>query len=266
MIKIGTSGFQFEDWIETVYPKDLKKEDMLSYYENNIGFNALEINFTYYRLPYQRAMEGMMRKTSCDFEFAVRSYREMTHEIWVDEKRTKIKDNRGIFDKFLIGLQPMIREKRLGCVLLQFPYYFVQNDENSDYILRCKKSLPDLDIVVEFRHSSWVNDKTFGFLSSNDLGFCIVDEPRMSNLMPTVFKATSSTGYLRLHGRSKKWFQASKEERYLYDYSESELKELVPGIKEIEPKVKSFFIFFNNCSGGHAVENAKQMKGILPGI
>jgi len=51
IIRIGTSGFQFEDWKGSVYPQDITEPAMLSYYEKHLGFDTVEINFTYYRLP-----------------------------------------------------------------------------------------------------------------------------------------------------------------------------------------------------------------------
>lgn len=87
IIKIGTSAFQFEDWKVSVYPPDITEPAMLSYYEKHLGFDTVEINFTYYRLPSPKAMDGLAKKTSDGFEFSVRSYKEMTHEIWEDKKR-----------------------------------------------------------------------------------------------------------------------------------------------------------------------------------
>jgi uncharacterized protein YecE (DUF72 family) len=50
MIRIGTSGFSFPDWKGPVYPLGIRERDMLYYYEKELWFNALEVNFTYYAL------------------------------------------------------------------------------------------------------------------------------------------------------------------------------------------------------------------------
>jgi uncharacterized protein YecE (DUF72 family) len=50
-IRVGTSGFQFNDWRGPIYPKGLPGKDLLPYYEQILGFNTLEVNYTYYRLP-----------------------------------------------------------------------------------------------------------------------------------------------------------------------------------------------------------------------
>lgn len=59
MIKIGTSGFSFPDWRGTVYPKKLQPKDALAYYNNELGFDCVEINSTYYTLVSDKSFEGM---------------------------------------------------------------------------------------------------------------------------------------------------------------------------------------------------------------
>jgi len=62
MIKIGTSGFSFDDWKEIIYPPGLAKDKWLAFYEQELGFKALEVNFTYYSLPSVKSFEGMSRR------------------------------------------------------------------------------------------------------------------------------------------------------------------------------------------------------------
>jgi uncharacterized protein YecE (DUF72 family) len=45
-IYIGTSGFAFDDWKGTVFPERLPRAQWLIYYEQQLGFNALEIKYT----------------------------------------------------------------------------------------------------------------------------------------------------------------------------------------------------------------------------
>ena len=49
MIKIGTSGFSYPDWIGTVYPEGLPEREHLAFYAAE--FPTVEINMTYYRVP-----------------------------------------------------------------------------------------------------------------------------------------------------------------------------------------------------------------------
>jgi uncharacterized protein YecE (DUF72 family) len=51
--------------------------------------------------------------------------------------------------------------------------------------------------------------------------------------------------------------------RYDYLYSEAELREFVPDIKDISQKTGKTLVFFNNCYSGSAAKNAAQMAKLL---
>ncbi|HUL21711.1 MAG TPA: DUF72 domain-containing protein [Thermodesulfobacteriota bacterium] len=262
MIKVGTSGFSFPDWKGTVYPEGIREKDMLPFYEKELGFNVLEVNFTYYTLPSQKSLAGMAQKTSANFEFVVKSFKGMTHEIWDKENQTRI-DHQESFRKFKYGLVPLIEEKRLACVLAQFPYGFFPNRENLGYLDEFKEEMGNIPLVVEFRNKSWLKEATFQLLEKKEIGFCVVDEPKLPQLMPYHPRATSEIGYFRFHGRNPNWFNVPMKVRYDYLYREEELKEFVPGIKEISKKTAKTLIFFNNCYSGSAAKNAAQMAKLL---
>ena len=262
MIKIGTSGFSFPDWKGTVYPAGIRERDMLSFYEKELGFNVLEINFTYYTLPSQKSLSGMANKTSETFEFVVKCFKGMTHEIWDKETRTRI-DNRETFKKFRYGLVPLREEKKLACVLAQFPYGFFPNRDNLDYLESFKEEMIDTPLVFEFRNQAWLKEETFQFLAKNGIGFCVVDEPKLPQLMPYHPRATSEMGYFRFHGRNTNWFNVPTSVRYDYLYSEAEMKEFIPDVKDISKKAAKTLIFFNNCHAGSAAKNATQMARLL---
>ena len=57
--------------------------------------------------------------------------------------------------------------------------------------------------------------------------------------------------------------EAWRDVRYLYDYSDKELMELVNKVKVLEHKAKRIYVVFNNNSGGHAANNAKQYQQFL---
>jgi uncharacterized protein YecE (DUF72 family) len=262
MIKIGTSGFSFPDWKGTVYPVGIRDKEMLSFYEKELGFNALEVNFTYYTLPSQKSFAAMSQKTSQDFEFVVKSFKGMTHEIWDKKTGTRI-DNQETFKKFKYSLVPLIEEKKLSCVLAQFPYGFFPNRENSSYLRRFKDEMGDIPLVLEFRNKAWLKEETFQSLEKNGVGFCVVDEPNLPQLMPYHPRATSEIGYFRFHGRNPNWFNVPTKVRYDYLYSETELREFLPGIEDISKRTAKTLIFFNNCYSGSAAKNAAQMARLL---
>ena len=252
-ILIGTSGFSFDDWIGEVYPQNIKKQEMLPYYENVLGFSTLEVNYTYYALPSARTMESFVRRTSDKFSFAVKAYKGMTHE--------RNEKTRGQFRTFKEGISPL--GKSLKALLFQFPYTFLPTQENIDYLKVLKGEFQDYESVVEFRNSRWFDDRHMDILEELSLGSCVVDEPRLKGLLPFRPALTSETGYFRFHGRNKAWFREPVEVRYNYLYSEEELREFVEPIKDVASRAETTFVFFNNCHAGKAVKNAQMMKELL---
>ncbi|HID09488.1 TPA: DUF72 domain-containing protein [Candidatus Micrarchaeota archaeon] len=77
MIRIGTSGWSYEHWKRLFYPEPLPKERWLQFYSSN--FNTVEINSTFYRLPFENVVKGWYRKTPDDFVFSVKGTRQVTH-------------------------------------------------------------------------------------------------------------------------------------------------------------------------------------------
>ena len=257
-ITIGTSGFSFDDWKGTVYPHHLKKEEWLSYYERELGFKALEVNFTYYTLPSPRTLEGMSRKTSHDFSFVVKAFRGMTHDIR-DTGSTTFSNNKKTFEQFVTALQPLIDARKLAGVLAQFPYSFQPGDAAYDYLKRFKELLGTLPLTIEFRNRKWLTEKTVQFLTHHALGYCAVDEPRLPRLMPFYPAATSPIGYFRFHGRNTRWFNVPTSVRYDYLYSTAQLKEFITPITSVASKTEKVFVFFNNCHAGSAAHNAAML-------
>jgi len=252
-IFIGTSGFSFDDWIGPVYPDQIKKPDMLPYYERVLGFNALEVNYTYYTMPSKRTMESFARRTSHSFSFVVKAYKGITHN-----RHDATPDQFKIFRE---GVSPL--GKSLKALLFQFPYSFVPNQENIDYLKILKNEFQDYESVVEFRNARWFEDGHIDILGKLSLGCCVVDEPKLKGLVPFRPSLTSKTGYFRFHGRNRAWFREPVEVRYDYLYSVDELKEFVEPIHDIADKARATFVFFNNCHMGKAAANARMMKDLL---
>jgi len=254
-ILVGTSGFSYEDWVGPFYPPGTKKGDMLAFYSRE--FPTVEINYTYYRLPTTATMHSLVKKSSAEVVFAVKLNQEMTHS-----KQIPPKD---IFIKFQEGIIPLRQGGVLGPLLAQYPWAFQNNEENWGRLKQAREMLPNDDVVVEFRHQSWAQPEVEGRLREMNLGFCIVDEPQMGNLMPLRLWHTAEVAYIRFHGRNyKKWFSHKEpSERYSYLYKEEELSEWVPRINELAGDAKKVYVFLNNHPIGQAIVNARMLMDML---
>jgi len=260
VIQVGTAGFSYKDWRGVFYPDDIKDGDMLGFYVRH--FPCVELDFTYYRMPGTRTMEGLARKVPDGFDFCVKANKAMTHEAARPEGG---KADEKVFGAFAEALLPMTSRGSLGCVLAQFPWSFKRTQANADYVRRFKELLTGLPLVVEFRNREWIVPETFELLRSEGLGYCSVDEPRLRGLVPPVAEATSDVAYVRYHGRNAaKWWEHDHAwERYDYLYSQSELEEWIPKIRGLAAKASKTYVLFNNCHAGQAAINARMLQDML---
>jgi len=252
-VYIGTSGFSFDDWRGNVYPKNIKSYEMLPFYERELGFNTLEVNYTYYTLPSQKTMESFYKRTSDSFTFVVKGYKGITH--------TRDESFKRFCTAFKDGLKPL--GNRLKAILFQFPYAFSPKDENIRHLEAIREEFNGCESVIEFRNERWLKDNYIDLLRDMSMGLCIVDEPKIKGLMPYYPAITSRIGYFRFHGRNENWFNAPSEVRYDYLYSEEEIRGFIPSIKDISRKADTTFVYFNNCHLGKAVKNAQRLKELL---
>jgi len=123
-------------------------------------------------------------------------------------------------------------------------------------------NLPEkLPLVVEFRHKSWQNERVYDGLRKREIGWCICDLPELRSLPVFHPVLTSSSTYLRLHGRnSENWHGTNSRDRYDYLYSDSEMEKFLPLINMLNEKSRLVQIYFNNHAKGNAVVNAQKIK------
>lgn len=252
-IRVGTSGYSFADWVGPFYPEGTARSRMLEEYARH--FDVVEINSSYYRLPDARMFERMEAKTPDGFEFIIKLYRGMTHEI---------EDDTSMYRALAEAVGPLKEADKFAGYLAQFPWKFKDTPQARGHLGFLREHLGADPLFVEFRHDSWMKPEVFELLRSADLGYCSVDEPNLRGLIPPVARATTSTGYVRLHGRNAaNWWGRGGGDRYDYDYNASELEEWAGKLVTLEEKVKKVYAFFNNCHAGHAARNAELMIEML---
>jgi uncharacterized protein YecE (DUF72 family) len=253
VILIGTSGFDYDDWRGPFYPRDLPKQQFLGFYARR--FRALELNFSYYRMPAARQLATMVERTQGAVTFSIKAHRSMTHE------RTATDADVAAFRE---ALAPLRESGTLGAVLLQFPQSFHQREENRVYLARLAESVGP-PLAVELRRAEWAQPMVIDWLARLRMGYCCVDEPDLPNLMPRAAAIAGGPGYVRFHGRNAaKWHAHDRpEERYDYRYSSAELEEWVPKVKRIEAAAGKVLVFFNNHPQAQAVDAARAFEGMV---
>lgn len=252
MVRIGTSGFSYKDWVGPVYPAGLPERNWLSYYATQ--FSTVELNVTFYRIPSARNLDAWIRNTPDDFRFSVKAFRGLTHEREAPD-----------FRAFVDSIRPMRAAGKLGCVLAQFPNSFHPIPENRAYLEQLRDGLGEYPLVAEFRHVAWSKPEFAQMLRSLAVGYCCVDEPQLKGLMPPQALVTAPTGYIRFHGRNAAhWYEhEDPAERYDYAYRPEELEEWLPRIRQVEEEAEDTYVFFNNHPHGHGVAGAKVLGKLL---
>jgi uncharacterized protein YecE (DUF72 family) len=240
-VRIGTSGWSYNHWIDVFYPPDLKSSEWLGYYSRY--FDTVELNVTFYRTLPETTFLGWYQKIPADFMFAVKGSRFITHV-----KKLKI-DQESL--ELFFGRAKLLKEK-LGVVLWQLPPNFQANCERLEEFLKLTKKFTKSSIrqTFEFRHESWFNNDIYKVLEKYNAALCIAD----SKKFPCVEVITADFVYLRFHGRGSLY--ASK-------YKEKELEAWVQKIKNWQDQGKDIYAYFNNDAYGYAVEGALYLKGVV---
>jgi uncharacterized protein YecE (DUF72 family) len=135
---VGTSGFSYASWKPGFYPADAKPRDFLRHYAERLP--TVELNATFYRLPWEEQLAAWAEQTPPAFRFAVKMNRRITHHGRLE-----------LIPTFCERVRTL--GERLGPILVQLP----PSRPRDDGLLRLYlDSLdPELRFAFEFRHDSW---------------------------------------------------------------------------------------------------------------
>ncbi len=257
---IGTSGYDYPEWKDVFYPKELRRSSFLDFYARN--FCTVELNYTYYKMPSEKGMRNLLTKTDKPLVFSIKAHKSVTHEITARWKEDA--------EQLKNSLYPLLEKECLTSLLCQFPQSFHYTQDNRQYLDSLLKALHPLPIVVEFRHKDWMIERVYEGLHKRKIGICIVDMPELYHLPGFHPVVTGEKAYMRFHGRNaQSWYTGSGQNgssRYNYLYSMKELENAVPVIQYLKTKARLVQIFFNNHPGGAAAVNAKKLKELMQNV
>jgi uncharacterized protein YecE (DUF72 family) len=264
-IRIGTCSWADESLTKLFYPPGVKgAEERLRYYAER--FDVVEANSTYYRLPDEHMVQHWAERTPEGFVMHVKAFGVMTrHPVKAEQLPPDLReaaplDDRGrvdrpprefraeVFRRFHEALEPLRQSRKLGGILMQLPPYVVFRPSSLEYLEWAQGQLGGDEMLVEFRHASWLDDEnraeTLAFLEGHHMTYVIVDAPRMEarNVSPTVVATTTPTAYIRFHGRNASTWNkrtGSAAERFNYLYSEEELGEWVGPLAELSGRAEN---------------------------
>ncbi|OLB99409.1 MAG: hypothetical protein AUI15_09130 [Actinobacteria bacterium 13_2_20CM_2_66_6] len=174
--------------------------------------------------------------------------------------------------RFRAALEPLRAAGKLGAVFFQFPPWFLPSSRSLAYVEQVQERMFGFQIAVEFRKPEWLDARhregTMAFLGTRDIPYVAVDVPEGHRTsMPPAHDVTSSKlAVVRFHGRNHETWDlrgAPPNVRFRYDYSDRELVDWVPRIKEMERSAGKVHALMNNNYSNYSVKNAQQLERLL---
>lgn len=247
LMRIGTSGFGYRDWLGGFYPQFCPQADFLRYYASQ--FDTVELDTTFYRIPTKDMIGRWVRATPGRFLFTAKFPRTVTHE---GDLKSRLQNA----ESFVRAMRGM-GEKR-GPLLLQFPYDF--KPDQAGVLSALLETIPaDVDLAVELRNRSWLKrDEHLALMRQRHASYCLIDHP----WMPRQQVATSDTIYVRLLGDRRKI--ASDFSHTRFD-REDDLEWWRGLVERFLMEGKRVLIYVNNHYSGHAPATAQRLRELLRG-
>jgi len=266
-------------------------EARLRYYAGQ--FPIVEVDSTYYAPPSERNSELWAARTPEGFVFNVKAYALLTGHparverlpAWLREalpavalaKKNAYRKDVGedavekLWELHRRALAPLADAGKLGAVLFQFPPWFVSSEANAAYVRELPQRLPGWTLAVEFRGGGWMDQQaaagTLRLLEEAGLAYVSVDEPQgFRSSTPATVAATAPLAIVRLHGRNASTWDAKTRvaaDRFKYLYSDDELLEWVPQVRELARQTQTVHVLFNNNYEDWGMRNARRMAQLL---
>ncbi|HZD79334.1 MAG TPA: DUF72 domain-containing protein [Actinomycetota bacterium] len=233
-VLVGTSGWRYDHWRGRFYPQGLPTSRWLSAYAER--FATVEVNNTFYHLPKAETFARWAVQTPAGFVWSVKASRYVTHI-------RRLRDCGSAVE--LLWSRAIELGPHLGPILFQLPPTLAADPARLAAFLRV---LPTgMRAAFEFRHPSWLRPEVLSLLDGAGAALVLADRPG-ARVRPLV---TGGWSYVRLHqGRPD---APGYARRKLARWAER-----IAGLPASEA-----FVYFNNDTGGAAVQDALTMRELL---
>ncbi len=295
-ILVGTCSWTDQTLVKDTdwYPKrSMSAAERLAFYAEH--FTLAEADSTYYFPPTPQLTEAWAERTTPGFTMNVKAYSLLTghparpNSLWPDIRDAIKPEFAGkanvylshlppdavdeVWARFLHALRPLADAGKLGAVLVQYPQWFTAKKDNRDEVAAIRERWEDAPVCVEFRSPTWLaddrdRDRTLGLLKDAGLALVVVDAPAASGLPPVAEVTTPDLAVVRFHGRNDDTWSGrtgSAAERFRYLYTEAELQEWAPRLRDLADRAGRVHALMNNCYQDYGVRNAADLAAILTG-
>jgi len=225
----GTSGFAYAAWKPDFYPAKLPANQFLKHYATRLG--AVEINYTFRRLPAAATLAAWVEATPPGFVFAVKANMRITHIL-------RLKNAEQATAIFFKAIDPLRSARRLGPILFQLPPQMKRDDA---LLAAYLATLPtDLRYAFEFRHPSWLVEETYGELRRRNVSLCVAESERLE--VPEVI--TADFVYYRLRKP---------------DYTAADVEAMAARSKELLATGRDLYLMFKHEETPEGALNAEML-------
>lgn len=282
-VRVGVSGWNYDEWKGVFYPSDLRDADQLEYAAAK--FDTIEINGTFYALTDPKTCRRWREAAPRDHRFAVKGSRYITHT-------KRLKDARGAVANFFASGILELRDQ-LGPILWQLPEtlrfdadrmraFFdilpgdsteaaslaAEHDDRVEEVSFGGGENHRMRHVLEFRHESFSCEESARIAAEHGIALCFSH----SSEWPYVEEITTGFVYLRLHGPG---------ELYASEYGDSDLEAWARRIatwheggqptdarrisdrEAPDRKERDVYVYFDNTAHGHAPANAMRLRELI---
>jgi len=242
-LRIGCSGWSYKDWDGIFYPKGLPAKDYLKQYSK--VFNCVEIDSSFYRVPYPTMVTRWRSNTPDGFLFSPKLPKKITHE-------KKLLDSQSNLVYFYSVLSKL--KEKLGPIAIQLPPSIKLSAHlgaMKDFISQLS---PEFRHAIEFRHKSWFTPEVYALLKKNNIAMVW----SLNQYLETPSEVTADFIYLRMVGDR----EITKFSEIQKDRSE-DMKRWASAVKENSGKFESGYVFFNNHFAGFSPESANEFRRLL---
>jgi uncharacterized protein YecE (DUF72 family) len=238
-VRIGTSGWSYDHWTKVLYPPGLASARRLSHYVEE--FDTVELNASFYRWPKDSTFTGWREQLPNGFAMSVKAHRGLTHyrrlaapEPWIER-----------FERCwqLLG-------DRHGVLLVQLHPEQRRDDARLDGFLAGVPT--SIRVAVELRHPSWDDPAVYALLETRRAAYVVMSGAGL----PCIPRATTDLVYVRMHG-------PDPDAMYTGSYSTEEIRIWAERIGQWNIEGRDVWIYFNNDPHGHAVRNARVLRGLV---
>jgi uncharacterized protein YecE (DUF72 family) len=232
MIWVGTSGYNYPEWKGSFYPQTLPAAKMLPYYAER--FPTVEINYTFYRAPNEKILQGWDAATPERFKLTLKAPKRITHD-------ARLRDCADRLRQFLETAS--ILGPKLGALLFQLPPNLKKDTALFDAFLEAFP--PRVCAAFEFRHASWLDEEIYSRLRARNLALCVADSEKLS----TPVEVTADYAYFRLRDEG---------------YGPTDIERWAQVISERTTPCRDVYVYFKHEESGKGPEFARALIAALP--